>query len=190
VIPAEDAKRHPELAIECAYYEDGPQEQTRYVTVEEDGVKKNFCAVCKYFVLENWRAAQPCTLNDEAPRFNTLTVINGAALFSGNGEQVFARRGESLLIPAGVSVEITPQELTNAGEVELLRCYVPDLELDVIEPLRARGVEDIDIAWLGSYGQGNDLLPLLGLPQDALNVTEEDRQAAIERGRQSRDETS
>jgi len=28
-----------------------------------------------------------------------------------------------------------------------------------------------DIAWLGSYGKGNDLLPLLGLPHDELNVS-------------------
>jgi hypothetical protein len=52
----------------------------------------------------------------------------------------------------------------------MLRCYVPDLELDVIEELRARDISDEQIAWLGSYGQGNDLLPLLGLPQDALNI--------------------
>ncbi len=190
VISAEDAKRHPELAIECAYYEDGPQEQTKYVTVQQDGVERTFCCACHYFVLERWRAHEPFTFYDEAARFNTLTVTNGAAIFAGNGEEVFARRGESLLIPAGVRVEIRPQALPNAGEVEMLRCYVPNLQRDVIEPLRRHGVRDVDIAWLGSYGQGNDLLPLLGLPQDALNVKPEDRQAAEERAEASRAETA
>ena len=56
--------------------------------------------------------------------------------------------------------------------------------------LRARGIGDNDIAWLGSYGQGNDLLRLLGLPQDVFNVSAEDRARAAERGKDSPDETT
>lgn len=188
VISAEEAKRHPELAIECAYYEDGPQEQTQYVTVEESGGERTFCAVSKYFVLERWSVTHPITFHDDAPRFNTLTVISGAATFAANGEEVLARHGESLLIPVGVDTQIKPDEL--GGEVVLLRCYVPNLMRDIVEPLRRRGITPQAIAWLGSYGQGNDLLPLLGLAQDAFNVTPEQRQAAIARGQASRDETS
>jgi hypothetical protein len=94
------------------------------------------------------------------------------------------------MIPVGVQVEIRPEALTGGGEVEMLRCYVPDLMRDVIEPLRRRGIDSESIAWLGSYGQGNDLLPLLGMPQDALNVTDADREAARQRVQASRDETS
>ncbi len=189
VISPEEAKRHPELAVECALYEDGAQEQTKYVPVDEGGAERTFCAACKHFVLERWRSDKPLTLHDESLRFNTLTVINGAANFSGNGETIHARRGESLLLPAGVGVEIRPEALTGGGQVEFLRCYVPDLERDVISRLRERGISDMDIAWLGSYGAGNDLLPLLNLPTDSFLVTPEERRAAIERGKQSRDET-
>ena len=52
VIPAEDAKRDPELAIECAYYEDGPQEANNYVTLMEDGAERTYCAACQFFALE------------------------------------------------------------------------------------------------------------------------------------------
>ena len=190
VIPEADARRHPDLAIECAYYEDGPQETTNYVTIPDSGAERAFCAACQYFVLEKLTASTPLSFSDSAARFNTLTLINGAAMITGNGESVFARRGESLLIPAGVDIEIAPQGLTNAGQVEMLRCYVPDLQRDIIEPLRARGIADNDIAWLGSYGQGNDLLPLLGLPQDSFNVSAEDRARAAERGKDSPDETT
>jgi len=189
VIPADEAKRHPEQAIECAYYEDGPQEQTKYVTLDEAGAERTFCCACQYFVLERWLIREAFDFSDAASRFNTLTLINGAATISGNGEEVFVRRGQSLLIPAGVSVHIQPQQLTNGGEVEILRCYVPNLQRDIIEPLRAHGISDTDIAWLGSYGQGNDLLPLLNLPQDVFNVTAAARAAAVERGKESRDET-
>ncbi|HEX8834500.1 MAG TPA: type I phosphomannose isomerase catalytic subunit [Abditibacteriaceae bacterium] len=168
VIKPEDAVAHKELAIECALYEDGPQEQTKYVTIDEGSAERTFCAVCRYFVLERWRATETVPFADKAPRFNTFTLTSGAAKFRSGGEEVFVRKGESLLIPAGVEVTIEPNDLAGGGQLEMLRCYVPDLLRDVIAPLRARGIHNIDIAWLGSYGQGNDLLPLLGLPQNAL----------------------
>ncbi|MDF2441121.1 MAG: mannose-6-phosphate isomerase [Abditibacteriota bacterium] len=189
VIPPDDAERHPQFAIECALYEDGPQEATTYVTIQENDAERTFCCACQYFVLERWTASQVLSFHDAAPRFNTLTLINGAATISGGGEEVFARRGESLLIPAGVEVTITPQSLTNGGKVEMLRCYVPQLERDVVAPLQAQGIDKHQIAWLGSYGAGNDLLPLLGLPQDALDISAAERQDAVNRGRHSRDET-
>jgi len=164
VISPEDAKAHPELAIECAYYENGAQENTEYAAVNEDNAERTFCAACQFFVLERWRATEKIAFHDEAARFNSLTVIDGAATFSGGGETVSARRGESLLIPANLPIEIEPH-----GNLEMLRCYVPNLEVDVIARLRAGGKSDTEIAALGSYGQGNDLLPLLGMAQDALS---------------------
>ena len=190
VISAVDAASHPELAIECAYYEDGPQEQTNEVTLDEEGNERTFCAACKYFVLERLKLRHANNFKDEGGRFNTFTLIGGAGTFTANGESVFAKRGESLLIPAGLEVQILPNSLTNGGEVEILRCYVPDLERDVISFLRGKGIADRDIAWLGSYGQGNDLLPLLGLPQDIFNVTTGMRHQAALDHKDSRDETS
>jgi mannose-6-phosphate isomerase len=190
VISSEDAARHPALAVQNALYEDGPQEQTGEVTLDDGGNERTFCAACRYFVLERLTIRANTKFHDPQARFNTLTVINGAANFSGNGEIAFAKRGESLLIPAGVDVEIAPNTLSNAGETEILRCYVPDLQRDVIDFLRASGVSDLQIAWLGSYGRGNDLLPLLGMAQDALNTSSEERHQAALDNRDSRDETS
>lgn len=189
VIPQADAQEHLSLAVECAYYEDGPQETTREVTIDWDGDARTFCCACQYFVLERWNLLKPHSFHDKTPKFNTLTVIGGAMTVSGNGEEVFVRKGESLLIPAGLEIEITPQTGTGGGEVEILRCYVPDLQRDVIGVLREGGKSDEEIAWLGSYGQGNDLLPLLGMPTAYFNVTSEQRAKAVEEGKNSRDET-
>ncbi len=189
VISPQNAAEHPELAVECAYYEDGPQERTDYVTIEQDGARRVFCCACNYFVLERWDFSAPLTFNDAVSRFNTITLIDGAAIIRGGGQEVFARRGESLLIPAGVETTIEPQALPGGGEVRLLRCYVPDLKRDIIDPLLAAGTARDAIAWLGSYGKGNDLLPLFDMPQDYFNVDPAARQAAIERGKTSRDET-
>jgi mannose-6-phosphate isomerase len=190
VVPADDAERHKTLAVEHASYEDGPQEQTKEITLTEDDDERTFCCACRYFVLERLKVRGATNFIDKNPRFNTFTLINGAATFQTGDEVVFAKRGESLLIPVGVEVVITPNSLTNAGDVEILRCYVPDLQRDVIDFLRASGIADRDIAWLGSYGQGNDLLPLLGLPQDLFNVTAQERHEAAIEHKSSRDETS
>lgn len=190
IVSAQDARRHKEMAVEYALYEDGVQEQTREVTLVEDDDERTFCCACRYFVLERLKIRGNTDFLDKQARFNTFTVINGAANFSGNGEVAFAKRGESLLIPAGVPVRIEPNALMGAGEVEILRCYVPDLQRDVVDFLRASGVADEEIAWLGSYGSGNDLLPLLGLPQDLFDVTPQERHQAALDHRDSRDETS
>lgn len=190
VIPAQDAQKHKSMAVEYALYEDGPQEQTQEVTLDDGGNERTFCAACRHFVLERLTIRARTQFADPQLRFNTFTLINGAATFESGGEVVFAKRGESLLLPAGVEMQIVPNSLTNAGQAEILRCYVPNLERDVVSFLRASGIADRDIAWLGSYGRGNDLLPLLGLPQDLFEVTPQERhEAAIEHGH-SRDETS
>lgn len=181
VITPEDAQEHKTLAVQAATYENGARQNVPPVTLEADDLKRTFCCACNYFVLEKWNAFKTFTFTDEAPRFNTITVINGAALFRGNGEETFARRGESLLIPAGVDVEIVPQGLTNLGEVEFLRTYVPNLERDVVEFLRENGIEDRAIAALGSYGKGNDLQALVGIDPDTFLVTQAERDAAIKR---------
>lgn len=181
VVSAQDAARHKSLAVEHASYEDGTQEQTNAVTLIEDDDERTFCCACRYFVLERLKIRGKTAFGDKQNRFNTLTVINGAAIFSGNGEEVFAKRGESLLIPAGVEIAIAPNALVGGGEVEILRCYVPDLQRDVIDFLRESGIDDKAIAGLGSYGAGNDLLALLGLSQTLFDVTADERHgAAIE----------
>lgn len=190
VVTAEDAARHRELAPEAARYEDGLQEQTSYVTLQEKHSERTFCAVCRYFVLERWRVHEHFWFGDHAARFNTITVISGAATFKGGDEEVFVKRGETLLMPAGLNLEITPQGLTGGGEVEFLRCYVPNLERDIISHLRDKGVADEAIAGLGSYGAGNDLLPLLGLPATWGTISAEERAQRVAAGKTSRDETS
>ncbi|MEO6906996.1 MAG: hypothetical protein ABI210_03820, partial [Abditibacteriaceae bacterium] len=97
-----------------------------------------------------------------AARFNTFTVTKGEAKISGGDESTFAKLGESVLIPAGIRTSIKPN---NGESVELLRCYVPDIKKDIVDPLRFVGFSDVEIAWLGSYGERNDLRPFLQLAE-------------------------
>jgi mannose-6-phosphate isomerase len=160
VIDSQDAENHKKWAVQCALYEDGAQQHTREITLSQDNIERTFCAACQYFILEKLTIKSPYEFTDAAARFNTFTITNGVGELSGNSESTFAKAGESLLIPAGVKTSINP-----AGEsLEILRCYVPDLEKDIVTPLRQAGFSDTGIAWLGSYGQRNDLARFLELP--------------------------
>lgn len=163
VIDPTDAQNHKKWAVQTALYEDGAQQHTREISISQENVRRTLCAVCQYFVLEKLDIANPYEFHDSATRFNTFTITSGEAEISGNGESTFAKLGESLLIPAGVKTSIKP---THSQAVELLRCYVPDIQKDIIDPLRQDGYSDVEIAWLGSYGQRNDLRHFLELASD------------------------
>ena len=72
----------------------------------------------------------------------------------------------------------------------MLRCYVPDLTARCHRAVARARQKRRRHRLAGSYGQGNDLLPLLGLPPNTFLVTDAERADAIERGKESRDETS
>lgn len=160
VIDPIDAQNHKKWAVQTALYEDGAQQHTREIVISQHKIKRTFCAVCQYFALEKLEVPEPYEFHDNAARFNTFTVTSGEAEISGNGESTFARLGESLLIPAGVKTTIKP---ANRQPVQLLRCYVPDIQKDIVDPLRQAGHSDVEIAWLGSYGKRNDLQNFLHL---------------------------
>lgn len=160
VIDPSDAKKHQEWAVQCALYETGAQQHTREIVVSQNNIQRTFCAACQYFALEKLHIDQAYEFLDGAPRFNLFTVTKGAAELNGNGKSTFASLGESLLIPANLSTSIKP---ANGQPLELLRCYIPHLEQDVVAPLRQAGHDDSAIAWLGSYGKSNALLPFLHL---------------------------
>jgi mannose-6-phosphate isomerase len=65
------------------------------------------------------------------------------------GEETLGR-AESCVLPAAIGeVRIVPDE---GGEGSLIVCYVPDLERDVIQPLRHAGYPDESIRTLGEVG--------------------------------------
>ena len=61
------------------------------------------------------------------------------------GEQTL-ERAESILLPAAIGdVTVSP----SGAEADLIACYLPDLERDIVEPLRSAGHPDDAIRALG-----------------------------------------
>jgi mannose-6-phosphate isomerase len=114
----------------------------------EDGPNRRLlCAAGPHFALERWTLAQPYVEPSHPQRCLTLTNVGGDARIEYAGGEEVIGRAESRVLPAALGeVRILPGE---AGGADLIACYVPDLERDVVSPLRAAGYSDDDIRSLG-----------------------------------------
>jgi mannose-6-phosphate isomerase len=115
----------------------------------EDGrtvaTRRILCCAGPYFALERWMLTEPYTEPSHPWRCLTLSNVGDAARIDYTGGTETLERGESCILPAAIGeVRIVPE-----GEASLIVCYVPDLERDVITPLREAGYSDEEIRELG-----------------------------------------
>ncbi|HET7479467.1 MAG TPA: type I phosphomannose isomerase catalytic subunit [Rubrobacteraceae bacterium] len=114
--------------------------------VLDDGPNRRvLCAAGPHFALERWTLTQPYTESAHPRRCMTLSNVGGAVEIESGGGKERLVRGESCILPASIGeVRIVPE-----GESSLVVCYVPDLDLDVVAPLRKAGYADEEIRTLG-----------------------------------------
>lgn len=99
-----------------------------------------------YFALERWRLTASHRDSAHPWRCLTLSNVGDPVTISWSGGEETLGRAESLLLPAAIGdVTISP----TGAAADLIACYVPDLERDVIAPLRAAGHGDEAIRALG-----------------------------------------
>jgi mannose-6-phosphate isomerase len=108
------------------------------------GEGRELLVACALFALERWTLASEQTLAPDAGTFEIWTAIEGAARLQWSGDELILARGESVVLPAARgNYTLLPGD---AGQPQLLRAYVPDLERDLIAPLKAHGVDEARIA--------------------------------------------
>lgn len=99
-----------------------------------------------YFVIERWRLTAPLLDAAHPWRFLTLSNVGQAVTIAWSGGEETLAAGDSVLLPAAIGdVTVSP----TTGEADLVACYLPDLQRDIIEPLRAAGHDDDAIRALG-----------------------------------------
>lgn len=126
------------------------------VTIAQGMNRISFIFACRYFALERLDLASPYEIACSGGKFLVLTQIEGDSTVSSDNGLENLSPGQSCLLPASLgSVRVVPN-----GHCSLLKAYVPDLVLDIIEPLRKAGIRDRDIIALGGEAACNPLIEL------------------------------
>jgi len=101
---------------------------------------RELLVACRHFALERWTVEGATTLPRRPASCRVLTVIDGELTLDGERW----RCGESAAMPADLP------ECALGGVGVALLGYVPDLELDIVQPLRAAGFANDEITAIGT----------------------------------------
>lgn len=121
-----------------------PRPTTGLRLVEGENYRVVGCAG-PYFALEQWMLNQPHLEPSHPHRCLTLSNVGNPIQleFAAGTERL--EQGESCILPAAMGeVCIVPGQQAN-----LVACYVPDLRVDILDPLRAAGYDNPQIQALG-----------------------------------------
>src|SRR5918995_663054 len=115
----------------------------------EDGPNRRVtCCAGPHFAFERWTLTEPYAELAHPERCLTLSSVGDPVRIEHSGGTERLERGESCVLPAAIGeVHLVPE-----GEASLIACYVPDLERDVVAPLREAGFSDEEIRALGEVG--------------------------------------
>lgn len=116
------------------------------LALEEGKNRRLLCCAGPHFALERWTLGESHTVPPRPDRFTILSNVGSEAVEIGyHGGTERLGRAESCILPAGIGeVEVSPD-----GEATLVACYVPDVERDVVGPLREAGHSEEEIRGLG-----------------------------------------
>jgi mannose-6-phosphate isomerase len=144
-LPEAERQAQAEAALEGVNLEADFDAQTRPITIGGGANRRTFVFACRYFALERLDLMAPTMLNCDGSRFYVLSLIEGAVTVV-HGERTEALRpGQTVLLPASLGM-VT---LVPTAPSAVLKTYVPDLQANVVAPLRALGKTDAEIAGLG-----------------------------------------
>jgi mannose-6-phosphate isomerase len=112
----------------------------------QDG-KNRYTVGCAgpYFALERWTLGEDHLEPSHPSRFTTLTNVGDTVTLEYETGSEILERGTSCILPAAIGdVRVVP-----GREADLIACYVPDLERDIRERLRAAKHSEEAIRALG-----------------------------------------
>lgn len=132
----EDGNRrelHIEQALDVIDFDMPPPPAVRGLGLTEEGGKRTFLVANKYFVLELLDSTGRMIERPAGERFHLLTGLQGRIKVEwpvdSKKDSLILKPGNSLLVPAAIET----YELVGRGRI--MRCYVPDMEKNVLKPL-------------------------------------------------------
>jgi mannose-6-phosphate isomerase len=118
------------------------------LVVQDAPNRRAMCCAGPHFALERWTLTGPYTEPAHPERCLTLSNVGDPVRIEYGERTERLERAESCILPAAIGEVLLIPE----GESSLISCYVPDLERDVISPLRQVGYSDEEIRGLGQVG--------------------------------------
>ncbi|NLA57944.1 MAG: class I mannose-6-phosphate isomerase [Firmicutes bacterium] len=121
------------------------------LTIPQPAGQKTVMVANRYFALEILLVEGAVPEATQGERFHLLTCLEGSFALEddGSGIQLAMEPGDSVLVPACVEM----YRLVGTGKV--MKCYVPDIRRNIIEPLLSHGYSYPDItkmvAGVGDY---------------------------------------
>lgn len=115
------------------------------LTIEEGENLRIIGCAGPHFALERWKLNGPRREPSHPRRCLVLTNVGESVRLEHAGGAEQLGRAESCVLPAAIGeVRVVPQNRS-----DLIACYVPDLEQDIIQPLRTAGYGPDEIGRLG-----------------------------------------
>lgn len=133
-----------EKSLESLRLGEQPPPRCAAMTLRGGGGRRTVLHANVYFALERLTPGPRHSVVQDGATPRIFTVLDGRlrAEWAGADASVDLARGDTLLLPATCPATT----LVRDGVASLLSSYVPDLEFDVIAPLRAGGYSDARIA--------------------------------------------
>ncbi len=136
---------HLEQSADVSDYTPYALHTTKPIALGILGAQRQLLCACRYFAAERLDLQQEVTEHTRGHSPHLLTMLSGSGDVQVDETTVEIVAGDSVVVPAATgSYTLKPQ----VG-LTLIKSYVPDLAHDVVEPLRAHGVNSEAIAQLG-----------------------------------------
>ncbi|NOK59528.1 MAG: mannose-6-phosphate isomerase [Chloroflexi bacterium AL-W] len=135
---------HLEKALEVADFAPPPHAKIAPLPLDTDNSQILLIA-CSLFALERLTLLDQRVMSTNPGTFEILTVIEGSCTITSSVDAVELRRGDSTVLPATLGGYILHSTHADTP-LQILRVYVPDLEKDFLQPMRAQNLDEKRIA--------------------------------------------
>lgn len=144
---------HLDKALDVIRFDDPPPPPVRPLPFSWDG-RRTLLIAAPHFALEKWEVSQPLEAATRPTSLEILTLLSGRGELRWDQGSLHLETGASVILPAVLGQyrlipgpALSPEQTLTPGQtLSLLRCTVPDLENDIIRPLRTLGYGKSQIA--------------------------------------------
>jgi UTP--glucose-1-phosphate uridylyltransferase len=144
---------HLKEALDVLSFDYVPEHRIPSLLVTHETGDCQYLCACRYFAACKWNLTGKTQFTCDPSRFWVLNVIAGqGSILCPGGAPLRVEQGSTVLIPAGLGTfSIEP-----SGTITLIKTWMPDLQKDIVAPLRESGYSESQITSLGGMGWGND----------------------------------